>query len=87
MTINGKKRLCVNLETSVHKMLTQMVEKYKIPISDIVNEIIKTSTNFKQLMSAINFNLFLAKRMADHDKKDKRDRQNKEKKDDNKAEY
>ena len=76
MTIE-KKRLCVNLDTQVYETLTQMVEKYKLPISDIVNEIIKASTNYEDLMSSINFSLFMAKKMKDFDNKIKRERRQK----------
>ena len=76
MTIE-KKRLCVNLDTQFYETLTQMVEKYKLPISNIVNENIKTSTNYDQVRNAIDFNLFMAKGIKDFDNKIKRERRQK----------
>lgn len=55
------KRLCVNIEQITFAELTQMVEKYKLPISDIVNEILKTSHNHEDFMRQLEFHLRIIK--------------------------
>jgi len=87
MTTVNKKRLCVNLENEIYDTLTQMVEKYKLPISDVVNEIIKKSITYFDFINSTDFSLYLAKKMKDYDNKIKRERRQKEKVNDDETDY
>lgn len=57
MQDNEKKRLYVDIEQGTYDGLTQMVNKYKIPMSEILNEILKTSQDHEQFMRQLDFNL------------------------------
>ena len=82
-----KKRLCINLEADVYDTLIKMVEKYKLPISDIVNEIIKKSNAYFDFINSTDFSLYLAKKMKDYDNKVRRERKQREKAHDDETDY
>lgn len=64
---NEKKRLIVYLDVEPYEQLTQIIEKYKLTNSDIINWFI--GTNYEELITNYNFNLRIMQHFKTEDSK------------------